>query len=410
MISNHNLQTSNILINDTVVNDNNTNIKYDNNKHSIIDAEYNDISIDDDTQHYSILQQQQQIDYEIHSTIQSNNIDNNDIDSNDISTTTTTTQLSIEVESLNTWFTQQTNNISYSTTIYPYYYQRLYDNSTIIISIFLLCCVLLTTGIIGFVNWSTLNIYSQYTTLDTCDSNSNMTLRISILEVLCTCGALLLLCSIDLLLRLQTCCTELSYHNTTIYTFNILYTLFTISVSICNITVMIYTILNVTSECRSIQPIVFNYIFLVTLFISCINFASSIYNILCLVQQYKDKNIHDNSELERTAVARYIDNIPVQYYNHNVLNNNIDNNTQECCICMNEYIINDEIIVLDCKHNFHATCIKTWLRKKNSCAICRSKLTIPYQFNNNNNNNVHRTPYVSSPTSVNNADNAHVFI
>ena len=46
-----------------------------------------------------------------------------------------------------------------------------------------------------------------------------------------------------------------------------------------------------------------------------------------------------------------------------------------CLICMNNFILNDIIIILYCKHYFHNKCIKRWLIDyNNSCPICRNKL------------------------------------
>ena len=49
-----------------------------------------------------------------------------------------------------------------------------------------------------------------------------------------------------------------------------------------------------------------------------------------------------------------------------------DYSNKECNICMDEYKINDKIIILDCKHIFHRRCIKHWLlQEKVTCPVCR---------------------------------------
>jgi len=46
------------------------------------------------------------------------------------------------------------------------------------------------------------------------------------------------------------------------------------------------------------------------------------------------------------------------------------NNT--CFICLDNFQENDEIIILNCKHNFHYTCIENWLKNhSNKCPTCR---------------------------------------
>ena len=63
----------------------------------------------------------------------------------------------------------------------------------------------------------------------------------------------------------------------------------------------------------------------------------------------------------------------------NLLNNElkkqltIDSN-KECSIClasMNEY---NNLIILDCKHYYHKICLNEWLKKSNTCPICRINL------------------------------------
>lgn len=43
-----------------------------------------------------------------------------------------------------------------------------------------------------------------------------------------------------------------------------------------------------------------------------------------------------------------------------------------CSICINDIDINNIIRVLKCKHQFHQTCIDTWLIHNNICPLCRT--------------------------------------
>ena len=45
-----------------------------------------------------------------------------------------------------------------------------------------------------------------------------------------------------------------------------------------------------------------------------------------------------------------------------------------CSICQKNYKIGDEIAKSRCKHNFHISCLGTWLSKKDTCPVCRSKV------------------------------------
>ncbi|XP_022876136.1 probable E3 ubiquitin-protein ligase RHG1A isoform X1 [Olea europaea var. sylvestris] len=45
--------------------------------------------------------------------------------------------------------------------------------------------------------------------------------------------------------------------------------------------------------------------------------------------------------------------------------------TEPCCICQEEYKDGEDLGTLECKHDFHAECIKQWLMHKNLCPICK---------------------------------------
>ena len=49
-----------------------------------------------------------------------------------------------------------------------------------------------------------------------------------------------------------------------------------------------------------------------------------------------------------------------------------NNETREniCCICLEEYKINEKICVLNCSHEFHKKCLETWLYQSNTCPLC----------------------------------------
>lgn len=43
----------------------------------------------------------------------------------------------------------------------------------------------------------------------------------------------------------------------------------------------------------------------------------------------------------------------------------------ECSVCMDDVTIDDEVVVLPCKHWFHEQCASIWLKEHNTCPICR---------------------------------------
>ena len=53
----------------------------------------------------------------------------------------------------------------------------------------------------------------------------------------------------------------------------------------------------------------------------------------------------------------------------------LDADKKNCVICLEDFKNKDKAIILPCIHLFHNNCIKNWLKKQNSCPICKFKLT-----------------------------------
>jgi len=51
-------------------------------------------------------------------------------------------------------------------------------------------------------------------------------------------------------------------------------------------------------------------------------------------------------------------------------------NARECSICLQKYRGRMKIVELQCKHNFHQTCIDKWIKDNHSCPYCRGIITI----------------------------------
>ena len=45
-----------------------------------------------------------------------------------------------------------------------------------------------------------------------------------------------------------------------------------------------------------------------------------------------------------------------------------------CCICLNDIVKNEETVLLPCGHMFHWNCCLTWLKKNNTCPMCRFEI------------------------------------
>ena len=45
-----------------------------------------------------------------------------------------------------------------------------------------------------------------------------------------------------------------------------------------------------------------------------------------------------------------------------------------CCICLNEIERGEKTVLLPCGHMFHWKCCLTWLKKNNTCPMCRFEI------------------------------------
>ncbi|OMO83097.1 Zinc finger, RING-type [Corchorus capsularis] len=46
-----------------------------------------------------------------------------------------------------------------------------------------------------------------------------------------------------------------------------------------------------------------------------------------------------------------------------------------CSICLEDFVVGTEAIVMRCSHRFHHVCIIPWITKKTLCPLCRSEFT-----------------------------------
>ena len=51
--------------------------------------------------------------------------------------------------------------------------------------------------------------------------------------------------------------------------------------------------------------------------------------------------------------------------------------TTTCCICLENYVDGENLRILPCdeKHNFHQTCVDSWLKKNKTCPLCRKDIS-----------------------------------
>ncbi|KAI8370488.1 uncharacterized protein BYT42DRAFT_582596 [Radiomyces spectabilis] len=59
------------------------------------------------------------------------------------------------------------------------------------------------------------------------------------------------------------------------------------------------------------------------------------------------------------------------------------NETEECAICLEDYMEGEILRTLPCRHNFHAFCVDAWLTAhKKLCPICKRDITLGFDATN----------------------------
>lgn len=47
----------------------------------------------------------------------------------------------------------------------------------------------------------------------------------------------------------------------------------------------------------------------------------------------------------------------------------------ECSICMDNVVLDEEVVILPCQHWFHFQCAEAWLKEHDTCPVCRAGIT-----------------------------------
>ena len=60
----------------------------------------------------------------------------------------------------------------------------------------------------------------------------------------------------------------------------------------------------------------------------------------------------------------------------------LDGEKKNCVICLNDFEVGEKVMILPCVHMFHSECIRDWFEAKDTCPICKFKLS-PENINSN---------------------------
>ena len=98
----------------------------------------------------------------------------------------------------------------------------------------------------------------------------------------------------------------------------------------------------------------------------------------CIRSKELSKEIKDIKK----EIGRIFDLIRESHYNE-VLNDLkevelneklINDEENNCPICLENYSMDNKVICLPCSHYFHSSCIKNWIRIKNECPYCKNPI------------------------------------
>jgi hypothetical protein len=42
-----------------------------------------------------------------------------------------------------------------------------------------------------------------------------------------------------------------------------------------------------------------------------------------------------------------------------------------CTVCMCNYEVGEQYLMLECLHRYHVPCVKEWFKQKNTCPVCK---------------------------------------
>ena len=93
-----------------------------------------------------------------------------------------------------------------------------------------------------------------------------------------------------------------------------------------------------------------------------------------------NNNVHENLNIKRfNSQRKHKINDFTQITIENI--NKLEEGNRYCSICLEDFKIREKVAVLPCIHFFHNNCIKNWIKKQNTCPICKFELTKENLYN-----------------------------
>lgn len=82
-------------------------------------------------------------------------------------------------------------------------------------------------------------------------------------------------------------------------------------------------------------------------------------------------NLDDNVVM--AVPERIVQALPVAEFTEGNRENFSEEN-KSCTICMSQYELKEEYMILPCLHRFHTDCIKEWFNRRNTCPNCKDRI------------------------------------
>lgn len=50
-----------------------------------------------------------------------------------------------------------------------------------------------------------------------------------------------------------------------------------------------------------------------------------------------------------------------------------------CTVCLLDFVSGEDVMLCPCGHGYHRNCIKEWIRRKNTCPLCKDHISKRWQ-------------------------------
>ena len=103
------------------------------------------------------------------------------------------------------------------------------------------------------------------------------------------------------------------------------------------------------------------------------DFTGEDYEMLRQLDEVDEINIP--ASRRRGATQSAISRLPIHIMTQTDLISDGDEVARKCPICLEPYVVGDNLKTTVCLHQFHEHCIDPWLRNNGTCPVCKSGAT-----------------------------------